>query len=693
MANMTPTPPIAPPVPHLLTYHGHTRIDPYYWLRHRHNPAVIAYLEAENAYTDAVLAHTTALQQELYGEMLGRLQESDCSVPVNIGPYSYYTRTEAGQQYPIYCRTSGGVEANETILLDLNLEAAGHAYTHLSSYKISPDHTMLAYALDTTGDEVYTVFIKDLTTGTLLPDRLLNTAYSLEWGNDNQSLFYTTLDHARRPCKLYRHFLGTDSGEDTALYDEPDERYRVHLEKTKDQTYLVLQVISIETAEVYTLAADTPWQHFQLLQPRQPGVRYRVEHRQGLYYILTNDNAPNYQLMTAPVASPGRASWQPLVPHRDTVYIDAIEIFADYLVLYERANGLKALRIVHLDSSETHVVEFPESVYTIVSEDNPDFTSGTLRFTYSSLTTPDTVFEYDMATRTRTVRKQMAVLGGFQAEAYQSEHLFATAADGARIRISLVYKKGFVRDGTHPCLLYGYGAYGFSTQPQFNPHLLSLLDRGFLYAIAHVRGSLDMGRQWYDQGKLLYKHNTFTDFIACARALFADRYTTSDKLVIMGRSAGGLLIGAVLNQAPKLAKVAVAQVPFVDAVTTMLDACLPLTVREYEEWGNPHERVYYDAILSYSPYDNIEAQEYPHLLVTAGLFDARVQYWEPAKWTAKLRAMKTDSNRLLLKTHMDAGHDGASGRYAALRDIAFAYAFILDTLDICNVISPVEAAI
>lgn len=676
------TPPKAPPIPQFLTTHGHTRIDHYYWLRDPQNPAVIAHLEAENAYADALMAHTEGLQQQLYAEMVARMQEVDCSVPIKMGAYYYYSRTAAGQQYPIYCRSQSGLESDETVVLDLNVEAAGHAYVRLSRYRISPDHTLLAYSLDTTGDEFFTIYIKDLATGALLPDRLLNAAYSLEWGNDNRSLFYTTYDHARRPHKLYRHILGTDPREDRELYYEPDECYRVHLDKTKDQAYLVMYIISIETVEAHTLAADTPEQDFRLLHPRQTGMRYHVEHRQGQYFILTNDQAPNYQIMTAPVSTPGKEHWQPFLAHRKQVTIEAMEVFADYLVLYERTNGLKALCITHFDSGDTHSVAFPEPVYTIGQESNPEFTSQTLYFVYSSLTTPDTVFEYDMATRTRTVRKRMPVLGDFQSEAYQCDRLFAIATDGTHIPISLVYKKGLARNGTHPCVLYAYGAYGFSTEPHFDSHILSLLERGFVYAIAHVRGGQELGRQWYEQGKLLHKHNTFTDFIACAEALFAGQYTSSDKLAMIGRSAGGLLIGAVLNQAPTLAKVAIAHVPFVDAVTTMLDAALPLTVREYEEWGNPHEQAYYDYILSYSPYDNVEAKAYPHLLVTAGLHDSRVQYWEPAKWTAKLRALKTDRNRLLLKTNMDAGHAGASGRYETLQEIAFHYAFILDTLGI-----------
>jgi oligopeptidase B len=674
-----------------MTAHGHTRLDHYHWLHDPQNPDVIAYLEAENAYADAMLAHTKELQQQLYTEMTSRLPQVDDSVPVKIGDYYYYSRIEDGQQYPIYCRKQGSLDAADTVLLDLNAEVVGHVYMRLSSYKISPDHTLLAYSLDRTGAEAFTVYVKDVTTGELLPDCIPNVSYSVEWGHDHQTLFYTIADHTKRPYKLMRHLVGTDPAEDVELFCEPDERFRLTLDKTKDQAYVVMYVFSIETWEAYTLSTANPEQGFQIVQARQPGLRYRLEHRQGMYYILTNDNAPHYQVMTTPVANPSRAHWQPFVAQQDDVTIEAMDMFAEYLALYERAEGRKALRIIHLDSGDTHTIDFPESVYTIAPDSNPDFHSRDLRFTYASLTTPNTVYEYNMATRARTIRKQEAVLGGFRAEAYQSERLWATAPDGTRVPMSLVYKQGLVRDGTQPCLLYAYGAYGFSTEPQFHSHLLSLLDRGFVYAIAHVRGGQELGRQWYEQGKLLYKHNTFTDFIACAEALLAGQYTCREKLAILGRSAGGLLIGAVLNQMPSLAHVAIAEVPFVDAVTTMLNAALPLTVREYEEWGDPNDKLYYDAILSYSPYDNVAAKEYPHLLITAGLHDARVQYWEPAKWAAKLRAMKTGDKRLLLITNMDAGHSGASGRYEMLQEIALHYAFLLDTLEITAVPAPKEA--
>ena len=675
-----PSPPKATPIHHKLTVHGHTRIDPYYWLREKGNPAVIGYLEAENAYTEAVMAHTAELQDRLYTEMLSRIQETDLAVPVQRGAFVYYSRTEEGQQYPIYCRKPDRPEAEEAVLLDLNAEAEGRGYLRLGVYEISPDHRLLAYSLDTTGSEDYTVYVKDLSSGALLADRIPNTSYAVEWANDNRTLLYTIQDAAKRPHKVYRHRLGSDPAEDSELYHEADELYRVHLYKTKDRAYLVLSIDSIETSEVWLLSADAPERRFRLIQPRQIGLRYHVEHRDGLLYILTNAAAKNGRLVTAPAKDPARRNWREFVPHRASVKLDDMDVFADYLVLYERENGLRSLRVHHFADGQDRPVSFPEPVYTYAQAENPEFDTPTLRFTYMSLTTPDSVFDYDMAQDTRTLRKQKPVLGDFDPAAYRSERVFATAQDGTRIPISLVYKTGFRRDGSHPCLLYGYGSYGSSLDPWFSSNRLSLLDRGFVYALAHIRGGEEMGREWYEQGKMLHKKQTFTDFIACGQTLIAENYTSSGRLAIMGGSAGGLLIGAVINMAPRLAAVAVAQVPFVDVVTTMLDESIPLTVGEYEEWGNPRLKAYYDYMLSYSPYDNVAARPYPHLLVTAGLNDPRVQYWEPAKWTAKLRATKTDDTRLVLKTNMGAGHGGASGRYDLLKEIAFEYAFILDAL-------------
>ncbi|MCA9970845.1 MAG: S9 family peptidase [Anaerolineales bacterium] len=680
----SPTPPTAPIRPHAITTHGHTRVDDYYWLRDKHSPDVLAYLQAENTYTQAVMAHTADLQHTLYAEMVGRIQETDQSAPVRYGDYWYYTRTEAGQQYTIYCRKHGRRDAPEEILLDLNALAAEHGYDYLALglFKVSPDQALLAYTLDTNGREDWELQVKDLNTGATLPDRLTNVGYTAEWANDNRTLFYTRQDATKRDARLYRHALGSDPAADPLLHEETDELYAVYLGKTRDHRYLLLVLTSIETREYRLLDADTPHAAFRVVHPREAGLRYDVAgHRAGVLYLVTNaDGAVNSQVMTAPAANPGRAQWQTLIPHRAAVQVDDVDVFARHMVVHARENGLKTLRVTNLETDTTHDVNFPEPVYTLTPGQNPEFDSDTLRFAYTSLTTAVSDVDYQLDTRTWTVVKQAPVLGGYDPANYQSERIWATAADGTRIPISLVYRQGTPRDGSSPCLLYGYGSYGASMEPSFQANRLSLLDRGFIYAIAHIRGGQEMGRPWYEQGKFLHKKNTFTDFIACGRHLIAAGYTRRERLAIMGRSAGGLLMGAVLNLAPDLAQVAIAGVPFVDVVTTMLDESIPLTVREFEEWGNPKDKTYYDYMLAYSPYDNVAAAAYPHILVTAGLNDPRVQYWEPAKWVAKLRTRKTDANRLLFKVFMGAGHFSSSGRYDYLKDVAFEYAFLLDTL-------------
>lgn len=680
---MKPIPPVAEKKPKALTIHGHTREDDYYWLREKENPEVIAYLEAENAYTEAMMAHTEPLQERLYQEMVGRIQETDETAPVPIGDYNYYSRTEEGEQYSIYCRKAGSLEAEEEVLLDLNALAEGHDYLNLGVYKVSPDHGLLAYSLDTNGAEDYVLYVKDLATGELLPDEIHNTYYSAEWGNDNETLFYTTKDEAKRSHQVWRHRLGTAVEEDELLYHEKDELFRVFLYKTKDRRYVVATSASMETSEQRYLDAGAPAGDFVLIQRRQKGLRYYVAHHSDTFYILTNDEAPNFRLLTAPVHTPQKEHWRERIPHREKVKIDDVDLFARHLVVYERENGLRTMRIVDLETDEDHYLDFPEPVYTYAQNGNPEFDTNRVRYTYSSLSTPDSVYDYDMDTREQTLVKRKPVLGGYDPDDYQTERIFATADDGTEVPISLVYRRdAFGGDAPAPCLLYGYGSYGHSIDPTFNSNRVSLLDRGFIFAIAHVRGGQEMGRIWYDQGKFLYKRNTFTDFIACARRLLDGGYTSREQLAIIGGSAGGLLVGATLNMAPDLFRAAVAVVPFVDVVTTMLDESIPLTVGEFEEWGNPKEEEYYRYMLSYSPYDNVEAQAYPHLLVTAGLNDPRVQYWEPAKWTAKLRDRKTDDNALLLKTEMGAGHSGPSGRYDYLREMALHYAFVLDALGI-----------
>lgn len=681
-------PPIAPMRPHEITTHGHTRVDAYYWLRDKTNPELIAHLEAENAYTQAMMAQTTARQQTLYEEMVGRIQESDQTAPVKKGAYFYYTRTETGQQYAIYCRKKESLTAAEEILLDLNQITAVHGYNYLllSFFKVSPNQNILAYALDVDGAEEFIVNFKDLTTGQLLPDQITHVSYSAEWANDNQTFFYTRQDETKRSAYLYRHTLGTDPASDPLLHHETDELYRVYITRTRDNQYLTLTLSSIETTECRVLPADAPLGAFQMVHPRQKGLRYSLAgHRAGLFYLVTNaDGATNSKVVTVLAATPGRAHWQEYIPHRPDVKVDNVDVFANYLVVYQRENGLKTMQVIDWDNGRSHTLPFPDPVYSYQLGNNPEFHSHTLRFTYSSLTTADSDIDYHVPTQTWTVVKQTPILGGYDPAHYQAERIWATAVDGTPIPISLVYRQGMARQGDNPCFLYGYGAYGASMEPIFKRDMLSLIDRGFIYAIAHIRGGQEMGRHWYDQGKYLAKKNSFTDFIACGQHLIATGYTRREKLVISGRSAGGLLIGAVLNLAPDLADTAVLGVPFVDVVTTMLDETIPLTVPEFEEWGNPKDKTYYDYLLSYSPYDNLAATAYPHILVTAGLNDPRVAYWEPAKWVAKLRTLKTDNHRLFFKIFMGAGHFSSSGRYDYLKDVAFEYAFILDTLQIAE---------
>lgn len=674
-----PSPPVASCKPHVQTVHGIARTDDYYWLRERDNPEVLAHLQAENEYTEAVLRHTKDLQEQLYLEMKGRIKETDLTVPTKNGEYYYYTRTFEGKQYPVHYRTKG-IGGPEELLLDSNRLAEGQEYFRLGNFVVSPDHKLLAYSTDTNGSETYTTFVKELSTGRLLPDSIPRTYYGLVWANDNQHLFYTVLNDAKRPFQAYRHALGTDPKQDVLVHYETDDRFNVRLSKTRSKRFILLDVDSQITSEVRFLDADTPASEFRLLQPRRQGMEYTVEHHGNDFYIVTNDNALNFKLMKAPVADPRQENWTEVIGHRPDVKLDGVDAFAGHLAVYERHAGLKRMRMRDLQSGGEHYVSFPESVYTFSAGPNAEFETTQVRLTYTSLVTPRTVFDYDVTTRQLELKKRDEVLGGYNPELYETKRELATAPDGVKVPISIVYRKGARLDGTNPALLYAYGSYGASMDPSFSSSRLSLLDRGYVFAIAHIRGGGDMGRPWYEDGKLLKKKNTFTDFIAAAEHLVARGYTTSDRLAIQGGSAGGLLMGAVANMRPDLFAAVVAQVPFVDVINTMLDASIPLTVIEYEEWGNPADRAYYDYMMSYSPYDNVEVKDYPHILVTAGLNDPRVQYWEPAKWTAKLRAMKTDNNRLLLKTNLGAGHGGPSGRYDNLKETAFVYAFILDTI-------------
>jgi oligopeptidase B len=678
-----PPPPVARVLPRTDTMHGDVRVDNYFWLRNRSNPEVISYLQAENRYTDSAMAGTRQLQETLYQEILGRLKQTDLSVPDRVGPYFYYTRTEEGKQYPIYARRRGSMDAPEEVIFDQNQMAAGRAYYNLGAFSVSPDHRLLAFSVDTSGAERFTVMVKDLQSGQILPDRIDGAGFGATWAGDNRTLFYVRTDSAQRADRVLRHALGTPASADPVVFHDPDVLFRTGVSRSKDDRYVMIWSYSFTSSEARVVPADRPTEPFRVLSPRQEGVEYSVEHQGDHFVILTNaDGATNFKVVQAPDADPSRARWRDLVPASDSVFIDNLDVFAGHLVLYERANALRRIRVRDVRTGESHLIAFTEPVYTAAPATNREYNTGTLRFSYQSMVTPSSVYDYDMATRRRTLLKQTEVLGGYDPRQYASERTWARASDGTMVPVSLVYKAPLVRDGSRPMLLYAYGSYGSSTDPTFSINNLSLLDRGVIFAIAHIRGGQEMGRAWYDQGKMMNKRNTFTDFIASAEHLVRERYTSSERLAIRGGSAGGLLMGAVVNMRPDLFKVVVADVPFVDVINTMADASIPLTAGEWVQWGNPANEAEYRYMLSYSPYDNVERKAYPTMLVTTGLNDPRVAYWEPAKWVARLRSMKTDGNLLLLRTNMGAGHGGSSGRYDALRETAFRYAFILHNLGI-----------
>jgi oligopeptidase B len=675
-----PVAPVAKVVPQTATVNGDTRVDNYFWLRNREDPETLKYLEAENRYTEAVMKPAAALEAKLYDEMLGRIKQTDLSVPTRRDDYFYYTRTVEGKQYSIYCRKHGSLEASEEILLDGNAMAEGHKYFRVGNFSVSPNHRLLAYSVDYDGDETYTIHVLDLATGKLRSDEIPNTYYSLEWAADNATFYYTVLDAAKRPYKVFRHSLGVK--DDALVYHEPDERFTVELAKTSSRAYVLININSSLTSEVRYLRADHPTDEFRPILPRVQGTEYDVTHHGDSWFIRLNDAARTFRVIEAPVKDASKPHWKEILAGRDDVTVEGVAAFKDYLIFEERDRGLTKIRIQDFATSHTHYIDFPEPVYTAGVGANEQYDTNLLRFVYTSLVTPDSVFDYNMETRERELKKQHEVLGGYDPSQYQSERIYATAADGAKIPISLVYKKGFAKNGRGPALLYGYGAYGISIDPSFASDRLSLLDRGFVYAIAHIRGGADLGKPWHEDGRLLKKRNTFTDFTAAAEYLIAQKYTSPDRLAIMGGSAGGLLMGAVTNMRPDLFAVVVAMVPFVDSLNTMLDASLPLTVGEYEEWGNPNDKQYYEYMKSYAPYENVAPKAYPNILVTAGLNDPRVSYWEPAKWVARLRASKKDQHLLLLKTNLGSGHFGASGRYEHLKETAFNYAFILRVLTI-----------
>ncbi|MGV3522964.1 MAG: S9 family peptidase [Candidatus Sericytochromatia bacterium] len=677
------TPPVAERIPHEITVHGDTRVDPYFWLREEENPKVISYLEAENAYTQDYMADTAPLQSALYDELKSYLIESDRSVPFAKGGYWYYSRIDKGQNYRVYCRRKGSMEGPEEVLLDLNLLAEGKEYLNMGVFEVSPDQRYLAYSLDTSGAEAYTLFVKDLQTGELLSDQIEGTYYSTEWAADSQTLFYNVIDEANRPFKVFRHRLGTAVEQDVLVHHEPDERFNVGIHKTSSEKYLILELESNTTHEQAYIPADTPEAKPVVIQPRIQGLEYTVEHHGQDFIIHTNEGATNFKVVRAPIAQPGRAHWQTLIEERTLAKLESIQVFDTWMTAVFRTDARMQVEAHHLLNGRQQVISFPDTVASIWPGGEQDYASNTLRVAYASLVTPWTVFDVHLNDGTLELRKQDQIAGYDPAD-YVMEREYATAADGTRVPLTLVYRKGLKKDGSNPTYLYSYGSYGISTDPDFNAQAIALLKRGFVYAIAHIRGGEEMGRRWYENGKLLNKRNTFTDFISVAEHLIAQGYTRPDQLAIEGGSAGGLLMGAVSNLRPDLFQSVIADVPFVDALNTMLDPSLPLTVIEYEEWGNPNEKVYYDYIKSYSPYDNLSAQNYPHMLVLAGLNDPRVKYWEPAKLVARLRTLKTDSNTLLLRTNMSAGHSGASGRYEALKEEAFKYAYLLKTLGRAN---------
>ncbi|ALD21042.1 S9 family peptidase [Hymenobacter sp. DG25A] len=679
----TAVPPVAAIKPKQLTMLGNTRTDNYYWLNERSNPEVISYLEAENAYFDQVMAPVKGLEEKLYAEIKGRIQEKDESVPYRDNGYYYYTRFEEGAEYPIYCRKKGSVKAPEEVLLNANVLGKGKPYYQIGGWEVSDNNQLLAFSEDTVSRRLYTLRFKDLKTGKLYPEAIPNTGGEAVWAADNKTVFYTRKDVTTLlPYQVYRHTLGSDPKQDALVYEEKDNTYSMDLSRSKSRKYIGVQLHSTLSSEFRYLEAANPTGELKVFWPREKDHLYEVEHMGDKFYVRTNWQSPNYRLVETPITNTAKSAWKELVPHRKDVFLENMELFRNYLVLGERKEGLLQLSVRDWKSGKQHYLNFGEPAYTAAISVNREFDTPVLRYTYTSLTTPASTYDYDMVTHKKTLLKEQKVLGGFKKEDYVTERIYATAADGTRIPISVVYKKGFKKDGKAPMLQYAYGSYGISTNPAFSPARLSLLNRGFAFAICHIRGGQEMGREWYEAGKLLRKKNTFTDFTDCSKYLIQQKYTSPATLFAQGGSAGGLLMGAVVNMHPELYKGVLAGVPFVDVVTTMLDASLPLTTSEYDEWGNPNQKEYYDYMLSYSPYDNIKAQAYPNMLVTTGLHDSQVQYFEPAKWVAKLRAMKTDKNLLLLHTDMAAGHGGASGRFKSIHDVARQYAFMFLLLGI-----------
>ena len=680
-------PPIAKVIPKKLKKFGEVRIDNYFWLNDRENPEVIDYLNQENAYYQEKTAHTKDFQTALFEEMKSRIKEDDQSVPYLYNGYYYITRYEKGQDYPIYSRKKESLSAKEEILFNCNEMAKDKPYFQLGALSISPDNKLALFSYDIVGRRIYTIQIKNLETNEILEDKIENVTGSAVWANDNKTIFYSDQDDVTlRSDKIFKHKLGAKQADDVLVYFEEDETFNVEIAKSKSQKYLAIESDSTLTTEYQILDADNPDGEFKIFQKRVRGMEYSISHYGDSFYIMTNkDKAENFKLMKTPVNKTSKANWVEVIAHREDVLLEDIEIFKDFLVVEERENGLNKIRIMPWSGEGEYYLPFESETYTAYTSSNVDFDTDILRYGYQSMTTPSSIIDFNMKTKTKEIKKEQEVLGGkFDKNNYTEERVWATAEDGVKIPISMVYKKGLKKDGSNPLLQYAYGSYGHSMDATFSSTRLTLLDRGFIFAIAHIRGGEDLGRQWYEDGKLLKKKNTFTDFIDCSKFLIAEKYTSPQHLYAEGGSAGGLLMGVVVNNAPELYNGVIAQVAFVDVITTMLDNSIPLTTGEYDEWGNPNVRKYYDYMLSYSPYDNVLPQKYPNMYVSTGLHDSQVQYWEPAKWVAKLRTLKTDNNLLFLDTNMDAGHGGASGRFEAIKELAKEYSFLLDLEKIEN---------
>lgn len=689
MPDQLPPAPIAEVKDSIITIHNHSRIDPYFWMRltdeqknaevkDEQTQKVLDYLEAENKYLDTVMHKTKDLQNKLFDEIVGRIKQDDESVPYFKNGYWYYSRYNEGQEYPIYCRKPQSLDNAEEILLDVNVLAEGHNYYAATGLSVSPDNRLLAFAEDTVSRRVYTYRFLNLQTGDFLDDQITNCDPGGAWANDNQTFFYTTKNKVSLLSeKIWRHKLSTSTEVDVMVYHEKDPSYYIGVYKSKSDDYIIIYNNSTLISDYHILPASTPEGEFKQFTPRDGAHEYSIEHFEDKFYILTNKDAINFRLMETPVIATGIDNWKEVIPHREDVLLDGIEVFKNFLVLSERSNALTHLRVINQQTKEEHYLDFGEPAYVAYISTNTEFDTNLLRFGYSSLTTPVSTIDYNMDDRTKDVKKVQEVVGGHNPDHYVTERIWATARDGKKIPVSLVYKKGFNKDGKAPLLLYAYGSYGSTMDPWFSSTRLSLLDRGFVWAIAHIRGGQAMGRQWYDDGKMMNKINTFTDYIDVGQHLVKERYTSPKHLYGLGGSAGGLLMGAVVNMEPGLFNGIIAAVPFVDVVSTMLDETIPLTTNEFDEWGNPKNKEAYDYMLSYSPYDNVEAKDYPNLLITTGLFDSQVQYWEPAKWIAKLRTMKTDNNLLIMHTNMEAGHGGASGRFKRYKETALEFAFLL----------------